>query len=249
MTTTNFTNGVTTADVTTTLGSFIAPDPTKAHTFWDDFDAFSSNIATTPAVPGDWTLTTTGSGTALVTDADNGVVLVTNGASDDNNVFCQWCGRSSSTSETFKWDATKPMWFKARFQVSDATQSDLIIGLAITDTSPLDASDGIFFLKSDGSASVSLKAVKNSTASTVAVGTLTDATYYTVGFAWLPNGPENGAGGPGLYAFFNDVQVGSITSTTNMPDDEELAITFGIQNGEAVAKTMSLDYILCSKVR
>ena len=30
---------------------------------------------------------------------------------------------------------------------------------------------------------------------------------------------------------------------TNLPNDEDLTISFGIQNGEAVAKTMTIDYI------
>jgi hypothetical protein len=38
-------------------------------------------------------------------------------------------------------------------------------------------------------------------------------------------------------------------ATTNLCDDEELTISFGIQNGEAVAKTMSIDYIFVSKER
>ena len=33
------------------------------------------------------------------------------------------------------------------------------------------------------------------------------------------------------------------------PDDEELTVSFGIQNGEAVAKILSLDYLLVSKAR
>ena len=34
-----------------------------------------------------------------------------------------------------------------------------------------------------------------------------------------------------------------------MPDDEVLTPSFGIQNGEAAAKTMSIDYILAAKER
>jgi hypothetical protein len=30
---------------------------------------------------------------------------------------------------------------------------------------------------------------------------------------------------------------------TNLPDDEELTVSFGIQNGAAAAKTLSVDYI------
>jgi hypothetical protein len=37
--------------------------------------------------------------------------------------------------------------------------------------------------------------------------------------------------------------------TTNLPDDEDLTVTFAIQNGEAVAKTMTVDYIFVAKER
>jgi hypothetical protein len=36
---------------------------------------------------------------------------------------------------------------------------------------------------------------------------------------------------------------------TNAPDDEELAVSFAIQNGEAAAKVMTLDYISAGKER
>ena len=47
--------------------------------------------------------------------------------------------------------------------------------------------------------------------------------------------------------FLNGVPV--TASNTNVPDDELLRITFGIQNGEAAAKTMSVDYIKCFQTR
>jgi hypothetical protein len=37
--------------------------------------------------------------------------------------------------------------------------------------------------------------------------------------------------------------------TTNLVDDEDLTPTFAIQNGEAVAKTMTVDYIFVAKER
>ena len=46
----------------------------------------------------------------------------------------------------------------------------------------------------------------------------------------------------------DNVKVGSAVGT-NAPDDEELAVSFGIQNGEAVAKVMTLDYISAGKER
>ena len=38
-------------------------------------------------------------------------------------------------------------------------------------------------------------------------------------------------------------------AATNLPDDEDLAISFGVQNGEAVVKTLTVDYVFASKER
>lgn len=226
--------GVTNVAASTTTGSLVFPDPTRCHSWFDDFDDYTA---------GEWTITETGTGTRAVGNLDGGVLVVTNAAADNDANFLQWSGNTASgTVETFKWEAAKSMWFKARLKVSDATQSDLVIGLQITDTTPLDVTDGLFFIKDDASTSLTFRAEKNGAASTVTAGTLANDTYFTCGFAW------NAVLGA-LDVYFNDARVGTITSTTNIPDDEELTISFGIQNGEAVAKVLSLDYILVAKDR
>jgi len=240
MATTNFIDGVTNVANSTTLGSFTAPDPTKNHTWFDDFDNYTA---------ADWVISETGSGTRAVGNIDGGVLVITNGATDDNCNFLQWSGNTNAAVvETFKWESSKAMWFKAKLKISDATESDLVIGLQITDTAPLDVTDGLFFIKSDGSTTLTFRAEKNDTASTVTVGTLASDTYFTIGFAYLPSGDDNRAS-PVLEVYYNDVCVGSLQTFTNFPDDEELTISFGIQNGEAVAKVLSLDYIFVSKAR
>jgi hypothetical protein len=60
---------------------------------------------------------------------------------------------------------------------------------------------------------------------------------------WVKLGFYHSENGDTIEAFVNDVRVGAITDLTNAPDDEELAVTFGIQNGEAVATVLSVDYI------
>ena len=49
--------------------------------------------------------------------------------------------------------------------------------------------------------------------------------------------------------FIDDAKVATQTTLTNAPDDEDLTISFGIQNGEAAAKTMTIDYILAAVER
>ena len=50
--------------------------------------------------------------------------------------------------EGFKFESGKQIGFHVRFKTNDATQTDIVAGLQLTDTSPLDVTDGIFFLKS-----------------------------------------------------------------------------------------------------
>jgi len=225
-----FTNGLTTVAKTNILGAFGLPDPTKFHVFFDDFDKFAT---------ADWTITTTEAGTGnaseALTDADGGVLLVTNDNADNDADFFQKVG------ESFKFVAGKKLWFKARFKVSDATQSDLVFGLQITDTTPLDVTDGVFFQKDDGDASLDFHVEKNDTATDAsAIATLVDDTFVTVGFYY--------DGVSAIQYFVDDVHLGTV-AVTNLPDDEELTVSFGIQNGEAAAKTMSVDYIFVAKER
>lgn len=230
--TTNSTNGITNIASDNILGQIKQLDPTQAHTYFNDFDTY---------VAGDWTVTETQAGaTQAITNEDGGVLLLTNSADDDDLVALQL------SKETFKFEANKPLFFKARFAVSDATQSDLVIGLQITDSTPLAVTDGVYFSKADGAATLNFNVVKNSTATTAsAIATLSNATFITVAFYY--NGVDKI-----FYAAGTDSNIPAILGKsviTNLPDDEELTISFALQNGEAVAKTMSIDYIFCSKER
>ncbi len=226
MTTSRFTNGVTTAKSTEPMGQFILPDVTKAHVYFNDFDEYTA---------ADWVVTEVGVATQALADADGGVLLVTNAAADDDSSFSQKVG------ESFLFQAGKKLWFEARFKVSDATQSDWVAGLQITDTTPLAVTDGVYFRKDDGDANIDFVVVKDSTATTAtAIATNANDTYVRLSFYY--NGVDE------VVYFVDGVRQGS-SVTTNLPDDEVLTLSFGIQNGEAVAKTMSVDYILAAKER
>lgn len=227
---TRFPQGVTTAAPGTALERFILPDFTKAHIWFDDFDKYTA---------ADWTLTTVeagaGSATEAISNADGGVLLITNDAADDDSDFFQW------TRETFKFVSGKKLWFKARIQISDATQSDMVIGLQITDTTPLAVTDGVYFRKDDGDANLDFVVIKDSAATTAtAASTITAATWTELAFYY--------DGKSSIVAYKDDAPIAT-SVLTNLPDDEEMTISFGIQNGEAVAKTMSVDYIMVAKER
>lgn len=226
MSTTRFTNGLTTVAKNSPLGEFILPAPTTAHTYFEDFDTYTA---------ADWTVTEVGVATQALADEDGGVLLVTNAAVDNDSSFSQKVG------ESFLFEAGKKTWFSARLKVSDATQSDWVVGLQITDTTPLDVTDGVFFRKDDGDTNIDLVVEKDNTATTeAAIGTNADDTYVTLSFYY--NGND------AIIGYVNGVAAASLV-TTNLPDDEVLTISFGIQNGESVAKTMSVDYIFAAKER
>lgn len=227
---TRYPSGVTNVLKSNPLGMYGLPDPSKWHTFFDDFDRFTA---------ADWVITTTelgaGSATEAIADEDGGVLLLTNAAGDNDLDFLQLA------AETFLLASGKRTIFKSRFKVSDATQSDFIMGLQITDTTPLDVTDGIFFQKDDGDANLDFHVEKNNTATdALAIATVADDTYLTVAFDY--------DGKSEVAVYVDDVKVTTV-AVTNLPDDEALAVSFGIQNGEAAAKSMSIDYIFCAKER
>lgn len=221
-----FTSGVTNALPNANLKQYGLPDPASWHTYFTDFDTY---------LAADWVVTETGVATQALTDADGGVLLVTNAAADNDASFSQKVG------ESFLLKTGKRTIFKAKFQVSDATQSDFIAGLQITDTTPLAVSDGVYFQKDDGDADLDFHVTKNGTStSATAIATVVDATDIVVGFYY--------DGKVGIEYFVDDVHLGT-SVLTNLPDDEILTVSFGIQNGVAVAKTMSVDYIFAANER
>lgn len=220
---TQFANGVGTVADNSPWQAFKAPLPTLYHTFFDDFDRFAA---------AEWTITTVeagaGSATEALTDGDGGLLLITNDNADNDSDFFQKVG------ESFRFTAGKKLFFEARLKTSDATQSDIVVGLQITDTTPLDVTDGVFFIKADDAATVEFRVEKNNTASTATVATMANDTFIRLGFYY--NGVD------AVFAIVNGVAVSRL-AVTNLPDDEDLTVSFGIQNGAAAAKTLTMDYV------
>ena len=201
------------------------PSDQTYYGYFNDFMTYNS---------GDWTITTTeagtGSATEAVTSSAGGDLLLTNAAGDNDLDFLQLKG------EAFTLAAGKRAFFSSRFKVSDATQSDFVMGLHITDTSPLDVTDGIFFISADGAATVDLSVEKNNSATTASsIATMSNDTFITLSWFIDPNTSN-------VHYSVNNAEP-LVLADTNLPNDEDLTISFGIQNGEAVAKTMTVDYI------
>lgn len=230
ITNTRFPYGLTNVGETNLFADMVQPDPTLFHTYFNDFDTY---------VAGDWTVTETDAGaTQALTAGDGGLLLITNTAADNDLVALQ------KNPAAFTFTAGKKTFFRCRFKVSDATQSDLVFGLQVVDTTPLDVTDGVYFLKADGAATVDIVCRKNaSTGSTSAsaVATLSDDTFIELGFYY---------DGQSKVAYeVNGSVIGSLDGSSSYLPDTTCTVSFALQNGEAVAKTMTVDYVYVAKER
>ncbi len=201
------------------------PSDQTYYGYFNDFMTYAS---------GDWTITTTeaGSGNAseALTSQAGGALLLTNDDADNDLDFLQLKG------ESFKLSSSKRAYFSARFKVSDATQSDFVMGLQITDTTPLATTDGVFFIKDDGDTNLDFIVEKDSTSTdTTAIHTMADDTFVVA--TWFIDSDASK-----VYYSINNAEPVAVVNT-NLPDDEELTVSFGIQNGAAAAKTMTIDYV------
>lgn len=108
---TRFPNGVTNVSDTNIFQAMGQLDPTEFYTYWDDFFSFTA---------GEWTVTETQAGaTQALTAGVGGLLALTNSAADDDLNAIQ------RTFSLASFTAGKRAFFKTRFKVDDATQSDI----------------------------------------------------------------------------------------------------------------------------
>lgn len=221
-------NGVTNVGPRDPFGMLPIPDQTRLISYVNDFHVYTS---------GDWTLTETQSGAtqAVNTGANGGVLLLTNatGNTDVNQI--------QLINETFKLATGKKFWMKAKFSLTAGTMANFggLVGLAITDSSAVaGVSDGIFFRKPTGGATLSAVLCKNSTETAITMGTVTTAVDVTAALYY------NGANQ--VEVWLDGAKVGSTTTLTNLCDDEELAVTLASVNATSgAANVLAVDYIAC----
>jgi hypothetical protein len=260
--TTRFSNGITNAAKNGPCSQLGMPDPTKFISFFEDFaDANSFPLVTSglaAASNGTWDITVTegGAGDAVsaVANIHGGAITITTDAGDNDLVFVQ------HKNECFLPTVGKKMFFKAKFSITDANgnadsiaQTEWFAGLAVRDTDPLSSTagdgltDGIYFLSEDGTQNIYLHCQKNATTgqlSTLMTDTLTVAIQTEFAFYF------DGARYIEIYKDGVKKQTVDLTTTlaTYLPDTE-LTVTWGVKNGEAVAKQFTIDYIFAAMER
>jgi hypothetical protein len=230
-----FPNGVGNVSVTDPLGRMGMLDPTKYIVDFEDFNYYTA---------GDWTVTETQAGATQAISNSNtlgpgGILLLTNSAADNDVNQIQRVG------ESFKFTAGKETWFKARVRVSNATETDVYVGLVITDADVVGAvTDGVYFRKDDDSTGWDIVSLMDSAGSTQTnVGTLVANTWVVLAFYYN--------GGTEIQAFIDGAKVATLTvaAGTSLVNDEELAVLASLTNGSAAAHTMAIDYLFAAQER
>jgi hypothetical protein len=209
-----------------------------SHRYENDFDVYAA---------GDWHITTTedgsGDATEALGDGANGILVITNDDADNDTDELELQG------EGFKLVAGYPLYAEIRCKVSTGVLAGFWFGLNTGGAGwYTGTNDYVVFKADEDAADLEFVAAKDGTATTVDTGiNLADDTYFIVGFHF------DGAGTLRWFVFtdgdFPQTCVATGSVTTNIPDDEELALGFGVKNGEAVAKVLTVDYVKCVQRR
>ncbi len=183
----------------------------------------------------EWLLTVIDGGTdngeivKAADDAHGGLLTLTCNDADNDALELQLNG------ESFALNSGKNLNFECRFAITDMSETDWFVGLAITDTDVLGAvTDSIGFRCPDGTGDIDTVAEMDSTETAADSGVdLVDATYVVVRVEIK---------GTSRARFYVDgVEVADVT--TNLPTDEALTPTLCVRNDGAVAQTMTVDYV------
>lgn len=174
--------------------------------------------------------------TIALGDADYGTAVLTCGAADDDSIEAQQRSEGLSLNVL-----GRTLYVFGRMTLSDATQSDFIFGLASRDTTIITAVDNsVAFRKDDGDTQIDQNATASSATinSTANVATMsTSAKEYCIRVVTDAN-----TLGTGTVTFYVDgTAVGTFTSAS-LPTTE-MAISFGVKNGEAAAKVLTVDNV------
>ena len=246
---THFPNGVTNVSAASTFGKLDTMSPPKYTSFWVDFTSpndlgapsFNSGAAGTVSC-NNWIITVVDSGgdtgsIVSVADGAGGFLAITTDDAENDGVALQ------GKVESFNITTSKEAFFETRLQVNDATQTDFLVGLAITDATPFAGlTDSITFKCDDASTAIRLVSETNMSgsivsASVTAVASMTDDTFVKLG--WHYDGDSK------IKVFSDDVHVAtlSVVSGTNLVTDEAMAPVVAVLTGEAAAQTITVDYL------
>lgn len=167
-----------------------------------------ASIAIATNAPAGWTTTLVGTSTLTRADAVGGAIVLTTGASENDGVNTQVGG------EAYLPSATASLYFYTKLEVSEAAQSDLFVGLSITDTAILtNLGKRIGFRSVDGSAALGFEYEGTAETTIEGIHTLEDATAVELEFFWDHVNSQ-------VRVYVDGTLKGTFTPGANLPDTE-----------------------------
>jgi hypothetical protein len=190
--------------------------------------------------PADFTVTATGTSPITQSVLAGAVALITTGGTEYNGDNIQEIGTK------FALAAGKALYFGAKCTLSDATQSDFVIGLAGTDTTLTAASSAhainvgagfVGFTKLDGVTQGYFKTISTATEANSAAALTMDTSAHIYEFYW---------DGYILRGYIDGVLVATFASGVTT---EVLTPSIAVRTGETAAKTLTLHWLKCFQAR
>lgn len=221
----------------------VAGDPRDLIVYFNDF--ISGPIDDTTGVPTDFVETSDAGATLAVayTDAKGGFLQIPCDGDDNDECYL------SSRSESFIFETDKKLWFRARFNLTEAATDDanIIIGLSNTvaanslvdnGAGPMASYDGAVFYKVDGTMSLGFESSNAGTQVTsAALADFVSATNYEVAFYYDYNDGVTGY----IYPYIDGIKYPRHEITIS--GLEEMHLLLGVKAGGANEEALMVDYI------
>jgi len=211
------------------------------------FDAFGNTVvklSDTVGFPCDDTTLDPSEFVVTVTEAGAGDSTIINSAAAGEQLLLttaatEYDGINAQTKgEAFKLDAANPLYFRADIKINDVDQTDLLIGLASTQTDlmntstshAVNAEEFVGFVSIDAAATIAFQSFVGSaqTNSAVSEVSLADDTWAELEMYW--DGEE-------LSGYVNQTLVGTFTASLTTTD---LTFSINFRTGETAADNLRL---------
>lgn len=217
-----------------TEGVNVIADPRYPYRWLDAYGDVNKTLIDRTYRADDFTVTATGTSPITASVVPGAVALITTENVDFAGDNVQALGTQ------YKFQTGKPLYFGAKLTISDATQSDLLVGLFGTDTTLTAASvahavdvgaGGAGFTKLDGSTAVNFKTFTTATENNTASATVATNAARVYEMYW---------DGAALHGYVDGVLIGCFTGTITT---EALTPSLAFRAGEAAAKTCILHWM------
>jgi hypothetical protein len=170
---------------------------------------------------------------ALIAGSLGGGLLISTDTTSGDGLNIQWKG------EAFLPRARNRIYYGISFQASEATDSQIFAGLAITTTEAMaGVTDGIYFRKADNVTAIKHVVETASTETETAAATLVASTDTVLEWTW--DGSE--------IVFYVDGTETGTPAVTYIPTAEYMSPVIEYLSGSNGAKTMTVNWMRCIQI-